>query len=330
MGKSSLMINTAAELKKSGVLTAVVDVSVLGTNITSRQWYLGFLLMINQELKLGINQFEWWSEHQDSSPVQCFTRFVQHEVLGRKQGPIVIFVDEIDSTLMLPFTDDFFASIRSMYNDRAASPEYERLTFVLVGVARPADLIKDRLQTPYNIGRAVELDDFNVKDAEPLLSELERLYPGQSQAILERVFYWTGGHPYLTQRICAEIAETGSENDRWADGQIDRVIERLFLQEEQIQRESNLQWLDEHILGSKYRDRMLRIYREILSGRQVKDEERSIEKSLLKLSGLVKASPEGYLQVRNRIYEGVFTPEWVRRSSPGILERMLVFFGKRR
>ena len=33
-----------------------------------------------------------------------------------------MFVDEIDTTLRLDFTDDFFAAIRFLYQNRAADP----------------------------------------------------------------------------------------------------------------------------------------------------------------------------------------------------------------
>ena len=67
---------------------------------------------------------------------------------------MVIFIDEIDSTLSLPFTDDFYAAIRYVYNARARAPEFQRLSFVLIGVATPSDLISDPKRTPFNIGNA--------------------------------------------------------------------------------------------------------------------------------------------------------------------------------
>lgn len=52
-------------------------------------------------------------------------------------GPVVIFIDEIDTTLKLDFTDDFYAAIRYLYNARAEIPAFRRLSFVLIGVATP-------------------------------------------------------------------------------------------------------------------------------------------------------------------------------------------------
>jgi len=319
-GKSSLMVRTRERLHGKSVHTVAIDLSIVGSQeITADEWYFGLVSEIRRQLELSIDERRWWEAREQLSPVQRFSDFLKEVVLGRVPGPIVIFIDEIDSTLSLPFTDDFFVSIRAMYNERASNPENKRLTFVLVGVALPTDLIKSRRRTPYNIGRTVDLKDFSAQNAERFLPGLKWVYPGQSEAILRRILYWTGGHPYLTQRVCAAMVDKGDEG--WSAKQVDRLVDRLFFQEGRIREETNLLWIDDYIKGSRYREEMLQVYRAIISGQQVKDEERSIEKSQLKLSGLVKATPEGHLQVRNRIYERVFTPKWAESSLPGILRQ---------
>ena len=67
----------------------------------------------------------------------------------------MIFVDEIDAVRSLPFsTDEFFAAIRECYNRRTEDAELSRLTFCLLGVATPSDLIRDTRTTPFNVGSA--------------------------------------------------------------------------------------------------------------------------------------------------------------------------------
>ena len=79
-------------------------------------------------------------------------------VLTSCTGPVVLFVDEIDYVRSLPFsTDEFFAAIRECYNRRTQDPAFTRLTFCLLGVATPAELIRDTRTTPFNIGRRIEL-----------------------------------------------------------------------------------------------------------------------------------------------------------------------------
>jgi len=55
-------------------------------------------------------------------------------------------LDETDSTLKLPFTDDLFTALRSMSNERAFEDAYQRLTFCLLGVATPNKALSVRQQ----------------------------------------------------------------------------------------------------------------------------------------------------------------------------------------
>src|SRR5262245_6619323 len=167
-GKSSLMIHTAERLRQNNIRTAIVDLSGVGTQVTHEQWYLGFIKRLAHELRLSIDPEQWWNQRGGIGPVQRFTDFLHDIVLTEIIEQVVIFVDEIDSTLKLDFTDDFFAAIRSIYNLRASDPIYDRLTFVLLGVAAPADLIKDRNRTPFNIGHPIDLPEFTREDARPL------------------------------------------------------------------------------------------------------------------------------------------------------------------
>ena len=127
-------------------------------------------------------------------------------VLPRCKGQVVLFVDEIDAVHSLPFsTDEFFAAIRECYNRRTEDAELSRLTFCLLGVATPSDLIRDARTTPFNIGRRIELADFGAAEAAPLARGLGR-DERMADRLLKRVLYWTGGHPYLTQRLCLTVA----------------------------------------------------------------------------------------------------------------------------
>jgi hypothetical protein len=108
---------------------------------------LGLLTQLKRNLKLSVDLESWWQERMALGQVQRFTDFLRDVLLHEIEGQIVIFIDEIDTTLNLSFSDDFFAAIRFVYNARATDAAFERLTFVLLGVATPADLIKDRSRT---------------------------------------------------------------------------------------------------------------------------------------------------------------------------------------
>src|SRR5207248_222840 len=117
-----------------------------------------------------------------------------------------------------------FAGLRELYNRRSQEPQLARLTFCLLGVASPSDLIRDTRTTPFNVGRRIELSDFSEKEAAPLALGLGRELKVGLQ-LLRRILYWTGGHPYLTQRLCRSVAQSDSSSTRAGD----RIGAELFL-----------------------------------------------------------------------------------------------------
>jgi hypothetical protein len=60
MGKSSLMVRTAARLREDGVGVAVLDLTAIGQNLTAEQWYDGLLVSIGRQLRLEDEVEEFW------------------------------------------------------------------------------------------------------------------------------------------------------------------------------------------------------------------------------------------------------------------------------
>src|ERR671930_565231 len=50
MGKSSLMIHTAARLREEGMRVAILDLTAIGQNLSVEQWYGGLLRRVGQQL----------------------------------------------------------------------------------------------------------------------------------------------------------------------------------------------------------------------------------------------------------------------------------------
>ena len=312
IGKSSLMVRTARRLQEQGARAAIIDLTGIGTDVSAEQWYLGLISRLKSQLKLSVDLEDWWAGHASLGIVQRFTDFLHDVVLAEVEGPVVIFVDEIDTTLSLGFSDDFFAAIRSFYNARASDPIYNRLTFVLLGVAAPADLIKDPSRTPFNIGHRIDLHEFSREDAQVLQQGLEAICPEQGGIILDRIFYWTGGHPYLTQKLCLAVVETG--DGYWTEEQVDKLVERLFLSEE-ARKETNLQFVQDSVGASSQQRRLLTLYRKVYEGKPVPEDERSLSQNRLKLFGLVRTE-RGVLKVQNEIYRQVFNLDWIKTNTP--------------
>lgn len=325
VGKSSLTVRTAERLQVEGSRSVIIDLNELGVEITSDQWYQGLLLNIADQLLLEVDVSQWWQAHEETGLAQRFSLFLREVVLERIRERVVVFVDEIDSTLRLTFTDDFFAAIRYLYNARASFPALTRLSFVLIGVATPADLIKDPNRTPFNIGQRVDLTDFTLEEILPLMAGL----PGSSEQmanIPRWILNWTGGHPFLTMRLFRAVHESRATN--WSQGEIDALARNLFFGE-QGERDSNLQYVRDMLTRKAFdAEAVLSTYIDVRRGKKVRDEELSQVKSWLKLAGVV-CSKRGLLHVRNSIYEQVFTERWAREQLPINWPKQMAQVGKR-
>jgi hypothetical protein len=204
MGKSSLRVRTMNKLQAQGFACAEIELSGIGSQqITAPQWYGGIIQELVSGFQLQINRRNWLRERDDLSPIHCLNEFIETVLLTQIQQKIVIFIDEIDNVLGLKFsTDEFFALIRHCYENRAIKPAYRRLAFALLGVTSPSELIQDKhYSTPFNIGRAIELQGFKIADSEPLITGMIGKV-SKPEVVIKEILYWTSGQPFLTQKLC--------------------------------------------------------------------------------------------------------------------------------
>ncbi|MGB3207866.1 MAG: AAA-like domain-containing protein, partial [Crinalium sp.] len=315
MGKSSLRVQTMQRLQNEGFACAAIDITAIGTyGITAEQWYAGIIDSLVGSLNLYEN-FDldlWWTSQELLSPVQKLSKFFDSILLPAIHQKIVIFIDEIDSVLALEFNiDDFFAVIRDCYNRRADKPEYCRLTFALLGVATPADLIKDKRRTPFNIGRSVELNGFCLEETKPLIQGLASI--SSPQLVMAAVLNWSGGQPFLTQKLCDLILLTNSQPTvgREIEWVADLVRSTVIEHWEAQDTPEHLKTIRDRILYStgQRAGRLLGLYQQILQLEEVVADD-SPEQMELRLSGLV-FKRDSKLQVYNLIYAEVFNFKWV-------------------
>ena len=315
MGKSSLQVRTMQKLQKVGVACAVIDPQVRGTTLREDQWYAGTIKRLIKDLQLGdkVNFGVWWKEleAQSISVVERFNYFIEETLLPNiPEKNIVIFVEEIDNLLSLKFdTDGFFMLIRSFHEKRAEKPEYNRLTFAFFGVSTPADLIRSRRGSVFNVGWAVEMSGFQLQEATPLMPGLVDKFR-DPQRILQEVLQWTGGQPFLTQKLLSLVTQT-DDFSKSPQELVENIVHTQIIDNwEEQDVPQHLKTLEERILGlnERGRGRLLGMYQQVLAGGIAADE--SYEQMQLRLTGLV-VKREGQLIVYNSIYAAIFNSGWV-------------------
>ena len=312
MGKSSLCVRTIGRLRATGARTAFLDLTKFGgRNLTAEQWYAALLSEVGRELGLRNEFVAHWKENISLPPVQRLFGAIT-ELGLTETSPLVVFVDEIDVTLSLPFSaDEFFAAIRQCYVGRVTDDRLKRLSFCLLGTATPADLIQDTRVSPFNIGKRIELRDFTAAESRVFGTGLA------NPVALTRVMHWTHGHPYLTQRLCRSAQEAGAATT----AEIDRLCTGLFLNHSAQESDDNLAFVRNRLLKSEADlPALLDLYRQMRGGKPIPDDETNPLCGILKLSGVAKLD-HGKLLVRNRIYEHVFDRDWVEMHMPDAEKR---------
>ncbi|KYC38799.1 hypothetical protein WA1_34930 [Scytonema hofmannii PCC 7110] len=314
MGKSSLRVRVMDRLQKEGIACAAIDMSVV--DATPEQWYAGVIDSIASSFYLSeFDIDDWWESYHLLPLPQRFSKFLQEILLESIDTSIVIFIDEIDSILSLEFnTDDFFAIIRECYNRRADQHDYRRLTFAILGVTTPRDLIKDRQRTPFNIGRAIDLTGFQPQEAEPLARRLATV--GDPQALMQSILDWTGGQPFLTQKVCRLVVQSVPHSllptpHSLLPQYIEQLVRKHIIENWEAQDEpEHLKTIRDRLLraGEKRSGRLLGLCQQILQHQEVVADD-SPEQTELRLTGLV-VKRDGKLRIYNRIYQQVFNQEW--------------------
>ncbi|MBD2197675.1 MULTISPECIES: CHASE2 domain-containing protein [Calothrix] len=312
MGKSSLRIQTMYKLQAENIVCGEIELSGIGSQeITASQWYGGIIQELISGFELRVNRRSWLREQDDLSPVQKLGEFIEKILLVQIKENIVIFIDEIDSVLSLSFaTDEFFGLIRNCYEKRASKPEYNRLTFALLGVATPSELIQDEYATPFNIGRAIELKGFQLHECAVLAAGLAGRI-SNPQAVLKEILYWTGGQPFLTQKLCWLISQ---ESELQTPQSVKRLVQQRLIENWESQDEpEHLRTIRDRILRNNCAsEKLLLLYKKIL--RQGKIPAKNCYEHLeLRLSGLV-TQQQGNLVVKNPIYASVFNRNWVEQQ----------------
>lgn len=325
MGKSSLRVRTMQRLQNEEYACAEVDLSGIGSKLSEEKWYTGLVhrLMRSFSIPSEVNWRSWWNEHNYLSPVQRLGELFEEILLPSVPENIVIFLDEIDSVLSFDFpTDDFFALIRYYYNQRVNNPNYYRLRFCLLGVATPSELIQDKQRTPFNIGRGIELTGLTEAEAIPVLSQGLTSVVEHPEQLLTEVLYWTGGQPFLTQKLCRLIVQNSAlasseveisflSNGDIADSLAGFVRSQIIENWETKDQPEHLKTIRDRVIkrSEKRASYLLELYQKVWQNAEVTAQS-TPEEAELRLSGLV-VNRQSQLKVYNPIYREVFNDKWI-------------------
>ncbi len=315
-GKSSLIAATAARLENNGFKVAIRDLEQIGARdagTDAGRWYYSVAYRLLRQLRIRVDLQSWWQDKSILSNRQRLVEFYSEVLLRNVHERIIVFVDEIQCIEDLPFADQLLASIRAAHNARATDPEFSRLTFVLLGECDPLNLIDEPELSPFNITQPVALPDFTRADLDLFATELN-LAPDKAAAALDRVYFWTAGQPYLSQKLSRAISRDEMEGDAVED--VDRLAAGQLAGRSALHNEPGMSHIHRQVVNDSRREALLSLYGRIRKGLEVPADLGSPLHRRLIAIGLIVIDDDGNLTIRNRLHAAVFTTRWANENLP--------------
>lgn len=324
-GKSSLIAATTARLENNGCKVAILDLVQIGVRDGGSdpgRWYYSVAYRLLRQLRIRYDLQTWWQDKSILGNQQRLVEFYAEIILQHVPERIVIFVDEIQCIEDLPYADQLLASIRAAHNARTTDPEFTRLAFVLLGECDPVSLIEEAELSPFNVTQPVLLSDFSRQDLDLFATELN-LSPAAAAIALDRVYYWTRGHPYLSQKLARAIARDEPDDD--IDAHVDRIAMHQLAGRAALHSEPHMSHIHRALVSNRKRcESLLNLYGKIRKGIKVVADLDSVAQRRLMAVGLLEVDEESNLKVRNRLYEAVFTARWANENMPTHLRVPLI------
>ena len=315
-GKSSLVAATAARLESNDCKVAILDLEQIGDRggNDAGRWYYDLVYRLMRQLRIRYDLQSWWQDKSILSNRQRLVDFYAEIVLEFVPEQVTVFLDGIQCVEELPFADQLLASIRAAHNARTTNPDFSRLVFVLLGECDPVSLISEPELSPFNITKAIPLDDFSRDDLGVFATELD-LDADRAAAALDRIYHWTNGQPYLSQKLARAVARESIDGD--VTEFIDRIATQQLGSRAALHSEPHMSHIHRAIVeDEKHKEALLNLYGKIRKGVEVSaDLGCPLQRRLMAL-GLLEIDKERVLRIRNRLYAAVFTARWANENLP--------------
>jgi DNA-binding SARP family transcriptional activator len=206
MGKTSLLARGLQQAREVGARVAFTDFLALHAAHLAQveTFWLTLAQRMAVQLNLSVLPQDVWNDSYTAN--LNFELYLQRQVLGKSDAPLVWGLDGVDRLFATSFGADVFALFRSWHNSRSLDPAgpWSRLTLAIAYATEVSLFITDLNQSPFNVGTRLTLEDFTIEQ----VVELNRRYgsPLRNDWELARFYGWVGGHPYLVRRALQEMA----------------------------------------------------------------------------------------------------------------------------
>lgn len=200
-GKSSLLARLHARAVEAGRACCILDFQGLDAGMlkTSKELFPALAQNIADGLDLDVDPSASWSPRRGVK--QNLRIFLEKQVLGPLDRPVLLLFDEADLTFPYPeVREELFSTLRFWHNLRAIKLNlrtWKRVGLVVAHSTEPSLWIKDLKQSPFNVAHEFVLDDFDKEE----IAVLDVKYGGKLRGDADgaALVDLLGGHPHLVR-----------------------------------------------------------------------------------------------------------------------------------
>ena len=302
MGKTNLLINAKRKLETPEDIFAYIDLS--NRFDTDRECFRSIvdtILETNPDLLESTAEAIFSARDSNNAAAHREHSREIRKILKAIPGKLIINLDEIDSLTSADYSDKIFAHVRSIYFERINFKEYERLSYIISGVAEPSEIIKDKSISPFNIGQKILLGDFSYIEFENFIIKAGLNWP---ESIRKRIFFWCNGNPRLSWEVCSTLEDISVSGTQITASHVDQTVKDLYLTKFDRPPVDHIRALVES--DKELREAVIAIiYKksDVLSDRV---------KSRLYLAGILGSDYEfGNVTIKNRVIEESLAESWL-------------------
>ncbi len=315
MGKTNLITHAAEQLNPNTHQAILINLSQFPLSQREEDWFYNIVRVLDDQLDLSTDVVAWWSKPSVFAlpPYIRLTKLITEIILPEMTIPIVLFIDEIERTVTLPFRDHFFEWLTSLYESRATNSILYRISFVLSGVANPSELIPEGGPLLIQWSHRVVLSDFTTEETLALAGKLS-FHEDDTEEIAQWVYKWTNGHPYLTQRLFQILEE--QHRTVWLEKEVDECVQNFLASPEGIH-EPHFQYIRTALTEpDTHGVNLLGAYLNLLKGKteNLKTNQSALDQ--LRLIGILRegnGESDSEIVIRNSLYQEIFSLSWVKR-----------------
>ncbi len=289
VGKTSLLYKLQANLEEKSIPCAIVDLSTLQgvENEVPSFWYNLLTAHLHHQLRRSdADIYRDKTVHDLSSFIAFLNSF--EVVSGAKKRAVIMF----DEAAAVPSSlkQQFFSRLRYLFNNRP-NPRAEpatRFDFVFAGAFYPSALVTETTVSPFNVSNEVRVPDFQRPEVDKLFAQLHL-----EQEAADEIWNAVGGHPFLTQKICQNLAHNcqGIITPTDVQAQVNDIL----------QHDAHLQNVVRRLDESPAEVKLIR--RVILKRERVRvNPNVNAVAAQLEMIGALTVGPDGFARVRNGIY----------------------------